>query len=127
MSTILEKYHLSFTIIKTSGNHRYASISSRNDALLNYHLGGYFLNQPTDFLVEDVLPEIDKALSMQPFDSDAGGTLSFLTIGQSTSSLSGIDEAKADVLIPTQDIKDIIVAWTQWLINNNIKNDIFKH
>jgi len=124
MGTILEKYNLSFTIIKTLGNHREAFISSKKDALLNYHLGGYFLNQPTDFLVEDVLPEIDKALSMQPFDSDAGGTLSFLTVGQSTSSFSAINEAMADVLIPTQDIKDIIIAWTQWLIDNNLQTDI---
>lgn len=124
MSTILKKYDLSFTIYKNSRNQREASMSSKKDALLSYHLWGYFLNQSTGFLVEDVLPEIDKAMSMQPFDSDAGGTLSFLTIGQSTSSLSGIDEAKADVLIPTQDIKDIIIAWTQWLINNDLQTDI---
>ena len=124
MSTIMEKYNLSFVTIITPRRLKCASISSKKDALLNYHLGGYFLDQSIDFLIGDVLPELDKALSGQQFDSDAGGTLSFLTVGQSTSSFSAIDESKPDISIPTQDIKDIITAWTQWVIVNNLQNNV---
>lgn len=124
MSTIIEKYNLAFTIADTSEHAKTAYITCAKDALFSYHLEGYFLGQSIDYLVEDVLPEINKALSGQLFDSDAGGTLSFLTIGTLSSSFSALDEGKAEISIPTQDLKEIITAWTQWVIANNLQRNI---
>lgn len=124
MNDTLKKYDILFKIHDAPNGHKYVYIISQNDALLNYHLGGYFLGQSIDFLIEDIIPDIDKALSGKAFEEDAGGTLSFLTIGQSICIFSALDEAKADVSLPTNDVKDIVVAWTDWVINNNLQNFI---
>lgn len=120
MGSIIEKYQLSFVTTEKSGAKTYAVLFSNSDPLLNYHLSGYFLEQSLSFLLEDVLPEIEKAIIGQPFDDDAGGTLNFLTIGMPASTFSGMDESKEDISIPTEDVRDIIIFWVDQIKEYNL-------
>lgn len=125
MSTIIERYQLSFELARRDTNHPLALIGSTMDDLFDYQIGGYFIGQPIDFLTGDVLPEIEKALCGQPYESDGGGVICFLTIGTPISTFSAINELKSDVSIPTQDLKEIMIAWTDWVIaNSNLHNNI---
>ncbi|WP_342644720.1 hypothetical protein [Mucilaginibacter sp. CSA2-8R] len=116
------KYKLQFFAQAVGGGHKSVSMAVLDDELFNYHLSYYLLNQPIDYLTNDVLPELDKALAGQPFDSDAGGTLSFLTIGPVQSTFSGIDEARADISVSTTDLREIIAQWTQWVVANKLQD-----
>lgn len=118
MSTIIDRYGLSFEIARRDTSHPLALIGSSIDDLFDYQIRGYLIGQSIDFLTEDVLPEIEKALCGQSYESDGGGVICFLTIGTPISTFSAINELKADVSIPTLDLKGIIVAWTDWVIAN---------
>jgi hypothetical protein len=120
MGSIIEKYQLSFVKTDEPRTITHAFLFSNSDPLLNYHLSGYFLEQSISFLLEDVLPEIEKAIIGQPFDDDAGGTLNFLTIGMPISTFSGMDEAKEDLSIPTEDVRDIIIFWVEQVKEYNL-------
>ena len=121
MHPTLAKYRIEFTVQAIYDGKRVACMVCMHSELLNYHLSYYFLNQPMDFLTDDVLTDLEKAIAGEPFDSDAGGTLSFLTIGAEQSIFSGTDEARADIAIPTAGVKDIVLEWTQWVIGNQLQ------
>lgn len=124
MSSIIERYQLSFELLRRESSRPLALIGSAKDPLFDHQIGGYFIGTPIDLLIEDVLPEIEKALAGQAYNSDGGGTLCFLTIGMPLSTFSALDEAKADVSIPTEDLKEIIVAWTDWIIANGLQKNV---
>ncbi|MEO3404225.1 hypothetical protein AAFN85_10000 [Mucilaginibacter sp. CAU 1740] len=112
--SVLNKYGLSFDSKKLN-----------NPSALGGHLSGYLMGQSVEFISEDVLPEIDKAISGKPFDEDAGGFLSFLTIGTPTCTFSSVNEAEADCSIPTHDLKDILLLWVDWVNQHKIKTPGF--
>lgn len=85
---------------------------------LNFFLSGYFESVFPDFFQEEILPEIDKALSGQLFDENGGGIISFLKIGHITSSFSNTNKGVGVTIIPTIDLKEIIKSWVEWVTVN---------
>lgn len=119
-NTILNKYNIKFQIRTGANGKRQGIISSHVETTVNYHLKGYFFEYSIEFLKDEVLVEIDKAMSNQPFNNDAGGMLSFLEIGRSTSNFYDLKDPLAKVAMPTEDIKAIILAWIQWVSENEL-------
>lgn len=118
----LERYKLHFQFVADETEKKHLSISGVATPL-SYHLIGYFLGQSVEFLRDDVLPEMQKAISGQSFDEDAGGILSFLTIGPVTSIFDETDITRPSFPIPTQDIFDIISAWVTWVTSNGLEKN----
>jgi hypothetical protein len=112
--SILNKYGLSFDPKKIN-----------TSSAIGCHLSGYLMGQSIEFISEDVLPEIDKAISGKPFDEDAGGFLSFLIIGAPTCTFSSINEAEADCAIITHDLKEILLLWVDRVNQHKIKTPEF--
>ena len=61
-------------------------------------------------------------MNNQPFDEDGGGTISFLKIGKENSYLSNTNELAGKIPLPTIDMRSIIVAWVNWILNNNLQS-----
>ncbi|MFC0515613.1 hypothetical protein ACFFGT_15445 [Mucilaginibacter angelicae] len=119
--SILNQYCLSFDKAEKDKTPEKFS----NPTAISHHLSGYLMGQSVEFIAEDILSEINKAISGTPFDEDAGGFLSFLTIGPSVSTFSSINEADADYSIPTIDLKEILSIWVDWVNQHEIKTPGF--
>jgi len=120
---ILDKYDIEFKLLKESGEkYLHVHIKSMTDA--NFLISGYFVYMGVEIFQDDILPNINRALNGDPFDENGGqsGIDIFLTIGASTSLLESANAMHKPVIIPTQDIKEIIEAWVDWVVSNKLEN-----
>lgn len=84
---------------------------------LSYCLCGYLNIQLYPYyLSNELLPEIEKAIAQQPYESDGGGDGVFLEIGYPSSKfISGGGVYKVTQTIPTIDLKKILLLWAEFL------------
>lgn len=83
---------------------------------------GYFLQCFPEFLINEIIPEIDKALSGLNFDPDGGGVLCSLTIGEVTSTIMDIYNPNYTSSILTADLKQIMLSYVEWITNNRYES-----
>ena len=69
----------------------------------------------------DILPELNKALNGELFKEQGGGSITYLTIGTVTSTFDTANPLDGTATIPTQDIRDIIQAFVNWITSNNLQ------
>lgn len=116
-NSVLEQYKIRFEIIVNDGRKK-LNITSRGIP----YFSGYFIKVYPEFLENEIIPEINKAIAGQPFDDDAGGVYDYLKIGHLTSYFyTDIDNQFA---IPTLDLKEIILSYIEWIDNNNLEEFI---
>lgn len=86
---------------------------------ISYCLSGYLDMQPyTEYLVEELLVEIDKAIQGVPFEEDGGYVDIYLELGFPNSTFtSGGGTNQLIETIPTVDLKEIILSWVEFLEN----------
>lgn len=114
---IIDKYKIKFEILLVDGR-KEIQITSENIP----YFWGYFIKKYPEFLLEEVLPEINKAIAGQSFDEDGGGVYHFLRIGQTTSYFY-TDEGY-EFPISTNHLKEIILSYIEWITVNNLENNI---
>lgn len=103
-NSVLEQYKIRFEIIVSDGRKK-LNITSKVIPFLS----GYFIKVYPEFLANEIIPEINKAITGQTFDDDAGGIYDYLKIGHLTSYFyTDIDNQFA---IPTLDLKEIILSY----------------
>ncbi|WP_144043717.1 hypothetical protein [Sphingobacterium cellulitidis] len=116
---VLEKYNIEF-ILKEFPDGEIKPLfeyPKDDDSELNYQLLRYFMSASVD-LFEEILIDIDNALSGLPFDDDGAGAVTFLQIGRTTSYLYPIGDVAPLTPIPTQDLKEILLAWIEFVNSN---------
>lgn len=87
----------------------------------NFTISSYLSNQPyVNYLTNEVIVEINKALSNQLFNSDCGGENVFLEIGNPNSTFTYTGASTQTISIPTADLKEIILSWVEFLTINGI-------
>ncbi|ESU28685.1 hypothetical protein FLJC2902T_12760 [Flavobacterium limnosediminis JC2902] len=114
---IIDKYEIKFEILLVDGR---KEIQITSDVIPYFR--GYFIKKYPEFLLEEVLPEINKAVAGQSFDEDGGGVYHFLRIGETTSHFY-TDEGD-EFPIPTSDLKEILLSYIEWITENNLENNI---
>ena len=84
---------------------------------VSYCLCGYFNTQPyKEFLEEELLRDMNKAIQGQPFDNDGGGDGVFLEVGYPNCVFkSGAGAYQVNAIIPTIALKSIIEEWIVFL------------
>lgn len=120
-SEILQEYQISFRVLVVDGEKEF-DIVQKEITNLNYCLASFLSNRPpyTEFLEYELLPEIEKAIQNQSFDSDGGGDGVYLEIDYPNSTFtSGGGPYKITPTIPTEDLKEIILSWVEFLKNNS--------
>lgn len=123
-TNILDQYHIEFSVISDSNGDKWLHVKQKIPTDINFFLSSYFEAVFPVFFQERVLPEIDKAISGQPFDENGGGVFSFLKIGSVTSSFSNTNKGAGIATIPTVDLKEIINSWVEWVIKNKLEKYI---
>lgn len=108
-TSILDKYKIQFSVVNNSDG-KHLMVESIIPTDINYYLTGYLLYAHPNFLLDELLPEVDKALAGNEFDEDGGGTIVFLTLGHTLSNFSSDNEASIPANIPTSDLKEIILS-----------------
>jgi hypothetical protein len=114
-TAILKKYQMEFSIIQDERGNMHPHVTQTSPGDISYYLSGYFEAVIPEFFIEEILPEIDKAMDGQPFNEEGGGSICFLKIGRTMSKLSNTNAGVPIAEIPTQDMKDIILAWIEWM------------
>lgn len=114
---ILNQYQIVFKLVDNNiPNIKQSQITSENFAISSYLSVQPYVN----FLTNEILVEINKALSNQPFDRDGGGETVFLEIGNPDSKFSYTGASTQTITIPTADLKEIILSWIAFLTENGI-------
>ena len=114
---ILNKYKIDFELI----NNSIPNIKQLEITDLNFTISSYLSIQPyVNFLTNEILVDIDKALNNKPFNSDGVGETVFLEIGNPNSTFTYTGSSTKHVNIPTADLKEIILSWIEYLANNGI-------
>ena len=115
---ILEQYGINFQIIKID-REKEPITNQIQISNLSYHLCGFLDTQIyKEYLEEEIIIEIDKAIGGLPFDSDGGGDGVYLNIGFPNSTFtSGGGTSQVISSIPTEDLKEIILSWIEFLNN----------
>lgn len=121
-TAILGTYGLEFRISKDMLNNKTAIVfGSGNNPLTpyiqNYLMGGNYI----EFYEEEIIPEINKAINGQSFDTDGGGEIVFLRIGYPSCFLSMNNGYASELSIPCLDLKEILLSWIEYLNNNNLE------
>lgn len=118
---ILDKYEIEFKLVKDSGQ-KYLNARQKFTTDVNFFICGFFVHQGIEVL-QDVLMDIEKAQNGDPFDEDPyqSGLDIFLFIGALTSLFKSANAAAGTATIPTQDIKEIIEACIDWVVNNKFE------
>jgi len=117
-TAILKKYHINFEVVIKNQITR-LKVTSNSIPILS----GYFVKQYPEHLLEDILPIIDNnALSGELFDPDGGGIFHFLEIGSIISSFS--DDQNNEYSLPTEDVKEIILSYIDWINENDLEQYI---
>ena len=113
---ILKQYGISFRKMKIDGD-RFIVCQQEVVNDLSYCLCGYFNTQPyKEFLEEELLIAMNKAIQGQPFDNDGGGDGVFLEVGYPNCVFkSGAGAYQVKSIIPTIVLKSISVAWVAFL------------
>lgn len=112
-NSILEQYKIRFEIVII--NER--KILNITSTVIPY-FSGYFIKVYPEFLTDEIIPEINKAILGLPFEEDAGGVYDFLKLGHVISYFYNDDN---DLFaIPTLDLKEIILSYIDWINNNNL-------
>jgi len=119
---ILATYGLEFRILKDILNSKQAIVfgSGSNPItpyIQNYLMGGNYI----EFYEEELITEINKAISGQSFDADGGGEIAFLRIGFPSCFLSMNDGYSPELSMPSTHLKEIILSWVEYLKNNNLE------
>lgn len=118
-NAILEQYGLMFRVITDVNNNREARVYGTLG--LSLYLDDYFMTgNYKEFYEEELLPEINKAIEGLPFIEDGGGEHTFLTIGYPLSYLDSINGINPQKSLPTEDLKEIIQSWIEFLNLNNL-------
>lgn len=88
---------------------------------LSYCLSGFLSNQPyREYLEEELLEEIEKAIQNQSFNSDGGGDGVYLEIGNTNSTFkSGGGTYEIISSLPTTDLKELILSWIEFIDINS--------
>lgn len=118
-SLILKQYGLTFQIITDNNNNQEARVHGTMESLYidDYFMSGNF----KEFYEEELLPELEKAIQGLPFDEDGGGESTYLTIGYPLSYLNRINGVDPQKSIPTNDLKEIIQSWIEFLTINGLE------
>jgi hypothetical protein len=114
---ILNQYQIHFEVVVED---KVKTLQVTSDIIP--YLYGYFIKKYPEHLLEDILPEINNALSGNPFDSNGGGIFHFLEIGPTISSFEDDQYNKFD--LPTSDVKEILISYIDWIIENNLEQYI---
>jgi len=111
----LQEYGISFKKILIQGEEE-PLCSQDVVSNLSYCLSGYLEMQPyKDYLTDEVLTEIDKAIGGLPFNEDAGYVDIYLELGFPNSTFtSGGGTNQINETIPTEDLKEIILSWVEF-------------
>lgn len=114
---ILNKYKIEFELIDNS----IPNIKQTEVTDLNFAISSYLSLIPyVNYLNNEIMVEINKALNNQTFDSDAGGETTFLELGNPNSTFIYTGIKPQNVHISTIDLKEIILSWIEFLTDNRI-------
>lgn len=114
---ILNQYKIEFELIDNSiPNIKQTEVTDTNFAISSY----LSLIPYVNYLNNEIIVEINKALNNQTFDSDAGGEITFLELGNPNSTFICNGITTQNINIPTVDLKEIILSWIEFLTDNGI-------
>jgi hypothetical protein len=122
VNNILTKYNLSFSILESYGN-KYLSIQQITDDVDFSLLNNFVCEVGFDLLEYDILPDINKALNNEEFDTDEWSTESdlYLSIGKSNCVFSNSNSPKTTFIMLTEDVKAIFEEWIKWVKINKFQ------
>lgn len=112
-TNILDLYKIKFETILVDGV-KQIQVSSEIIPFLT----GFFLKLYPEYLVDELIPEINKAINGQSFDQDGGGIYHYLKIDK-TISYFYYDQNNI-YSIPTNDLKEILLSYVEWITNNGL-------
>lgn len=112
----LQQYGISFRKIEIE-QEEYLICHQDTITNISFCLCGYLSMQPyKDYLVDELLIEIDKAIQGENFDEDGGGEDTYLELGIPNSTFtSGGGTNQIIETISTEDLKEIILSWVEFL------------
>ena len=120
---ILDKYKIQFQLLEFEGNKIARPIQTETTDL-NYLLTGYFTQMSIALFIEEIIPELTKAIEGNTFETDGGGGNAFLKIDRELSFLKNENPNFPTQSIPTQDMKEIVLAWVEWITTNDLEKYI---
>lgn len=109
---ILNQYNINFEILIIE-NRKVLNISSHTIP----YFSGYFAKLYPEFLINEIIPEVEQAILEQPFEEDAGGVYDFLRLGNTMSYFYNNDNEFA---ISTLHLKEILLSYIEWINENNL-------
>jgi len=119
---ILNKYSIEFNVRKGEKRHQFLSVDQKVITNINFYISSFISGSHFQWLETEVLPEINRALAGETFDDDEWNNADiFLKIGKITSVFDTSNSASEKAAIPTQDLKEIIEAWIEWIVKNKLQ------
>ncbi|MFK8008019.1 MAG: hypothetical protein AB8H03_16800 [Saprospiraceae bacterium] len=116
---LLNQYEIEFKIISFD-NDKDVFATQTNNSNISFCLANFLTDHlDPDYLSDELIIEMDKAIQSDSFDEDGGGISTFLKIGFPNSIFTYTSDSEKNINISTIDLKDIIVLWIEFL-NNNI-------
>lgn len=121
-STVLHQYNISFQI-KNSIHGKEAWVLPTSNSLLSRYISDFFIGGKIEGFQENILDTISRVQSGLPFDSsnDGSSMMATIEIGLNNSFINDLNEATPPISIPTNDIKEIILSWIEWVTINNLE------
>lgn len=115
---ILDQYEVKFDL-KYNNGQKEISVESSAILLLGEFL--WYHKVPQD--IDEIIVEMTKAINKQPFDAVWSSPVNDeFHIGHSTTTFKYHSGNYADYLIPTVDVKEILIAYRDWVVENGYEN-----
>ncbi len=117
---VLSKYNVEFLLSSVNGNKEVVVESP-----LILLLGEFFWYNTVPQDIDEMISEMTKALNQEAFDAVwASAPGDEFHIGPSVTTFYYYSGNYPDYIMPTADLKDIFVAYRDWVIENNYKDFI---
>ncbi|UFH35077.1 hypothetical protein [Flavobacterium acetivorans] len=119
---ILSQYHISF-IIKNTNEGKEAWVLPTKNNLVSRYISDYFIGGNIEGFQSNILDTISRAQNGLPFDplNDGSAMMASIEIGSETSFINDLNEETPPISIPTNDIKEIILTWIDWVTTNKLE------
>lgn len=118
---VLSRYSLKFSVEILDGRRMGIVRTTAPENMLSGSLEDLFVRGYPDGFIRRILKNIERALHNVDFDptDDGGPEFVSVRVGKEICVIKSIRE-KAPVKIPTEDLKQILIAWTDYFEKNDI-------
>ncbi|MCS4301396.1 hypothetical protein [Chryseobacterium sp. BIGb0232] len=120
---ILTQHHLEFSIIMMNGRKTGIVRTTAPENKLSASLEDLFIEGYPDGFIETILRNIERALNDIDYDpaEDACPTFASVTVGKVNCVVRSLRK-QVPLEIPTLDLKQILMAWTEYFEINDIQD-----